>query len=151
MKPVASLARNLGRPFWVLVGVLSLAIGAIGVVLPVLPTTPFVILAAFAFARSAPRFARWIEANRVFGPMLADWRSHGAIAPRYKRIAMVMMALAVLAAIWAGAPAYAIGIQLLCISGAVAFILTRPNGPVPLSQPSDIQDSQKPRPKRPLS
>lgn len=137
----AALFRSLRRPFWVLVGAVSLVIGAVGIVLPILPTTPFVILAAFAFARSAPRVARWIEQSRSFGPLLADWRAHGAIAPRYKRLAMAMMLLAVVAAVWVGAPVHAIAIQILCIACASAFILTRPNGPAPLSQPSPRADS----------
>lgn len=136
------LRTRLQRPFWVAVGAVSLAIGAVGVVLPILPTTPFVILAGFAFARGAPKVARWIETHRIFGPILADWRAHGAIAPRYKRIAMGMMALAVLAAMLAGAPVHAIAIQMLCIAGAASFILTRPNGPDPIQQPSARSDSQ---------
>lgn len=143
MRQLSSFAQKLGRPFWALLGVLSLGIGAVGVVLPVLPTTPFVILAAFAFARSAPSVARWIERNRVFGPILADWRRNGAIAPRYKRISIAMMAMAFLGAWIAGAPLYALGIQILCILGAATFILTRPNGPNSGLQPSGSKESTR--------
>lgn len=151
MTQKAAFVRSLRRPFWVAVGALSLAIGAIGVVLPILPTTPFVILAAFAFARSAPRIARWIEESRSFGPLLADWRAHGAIAPRYKRLAMAMMALAIAGAVWAGAPLHAIAIQCLCIACASVFILTRPGGPAPRPQPSPHVDSQSSPRTRPTS
>lgn len=142
MTQKAAVSRSLRRSVWALVGALALAIGAVGAVLPILPTTPFVILAAFAFARSAPRLALWIENSAHFGPLLADWRDHGAIAPRYKRLAMAMMGLAVVAALWAGAPLYAIALQLLCIAGAAAFILTRPDGPAAVSQPPLHRDSQ---------
>ena len=82
----------LGRVFWFCLGGISLALGAIGAILPILPTTPFVILSAFAFGKSSPRLAAWLNNSPTFGPMIADWRSHGAIAPRYKRIAVTMMA-----------------------------------------------------------
>ena len=49
--------------------------------LPILPTTPFVILAAFAFSQSSPRIEAWLLNSRVFGPMIADWRTYGTTAP----------------------------------------------------------------------
>ena len=81
------------RAFWLAVGFAALALGAIGVVLPVLPTTPFVIVAAFAFGKGNPRLETWLVSSRLFGPMIADWREHGAIAPRFKAMAIVMMAV----------------------------------------------------------
>ncbi|MEM8591704.1 MAG: YbaN family protein [Pseudomonadota bacterium] len=116
------------RPFWIVFGALALLLGAIGVVLPVLPTTPFVILAAFAFAKGSPRLARMLEEHRVFGPIIEDWRAHGAIAPRYKLIAMVMMGGALILSFALGVPRWVLGVQVVCIAGAATYILTRPNG-----------------------
>lgn len=79
------------RWFWRLLAALALALGAIGVVLPGLPTTPFVLLAAFAAARGSPRLHAWLHAHRVFGPMIADWQREGAVSLRAKRAAIGSM------------------------------------------------------------
>ena len=83
--------RRIARPLWFAAGSLSLLLGMIGVVLPVLPTTCFVLFAAFAYSKSSPRMARYLETHRVFGPIIADWRAHGAIAPRFKAMAVATM------------------------------------------------------------
>ena len=116
------------RVFWFVLGCLALILGGLGVVLPILPTTPFVILAAFAFGKSSRLLEVWLKNNRVFGPMIEDWRSNGAIAPQYKAIAIVMMAAAFGLSIWQGLAPLVIGIQAVAISAAGAFILTRPSG-----------------------
>ncbi|MEM9438072.1 MAG: YbaN family protein [Pseudomonadota bacterium] len=121
-------AHALARPFWFALGALALALGGLGVVLPVLPTTPFVILAAFAFAKGSPRVARYLEEHRVFGPMIADWRAHGAIATRYKLIALIMMGGALLLSFYLGFPGWVIAVQAVCIALAALFILSRPSG-----------------------
>ncbi|MAC80193.1 MAG: hypothetical protein CML66_19245 [Rhodobacteraceae bacterium] len=121
--------RGLARILWLCLGGISLALGAVGAVLPVLPTTPFVILSAFAFSKSSPRLAAWLDNNPTFGPMIADWRTHGAIAPRYKRLAAVMMLAAFMLSLALGASTRLLIIQAICLSGAAAYVLTRPHGP----------------------
>lgn len=121
-------AINPRRVMWFCVGVMALALGAIGVLLPILPTTPFIILAAFAFGRSSPRLARMLESSRIFGPIIADWRKNGAIAPRFKALALIMM-LGVFSLSFAlSVPVVVLVIQAVCIFGAATFILSRPNG-----------------------
>ncbi|MEM7074704.1 MAG: YbaN family protein [Pseudomonadota bacterium] len=117
----------MGRTVWTVLGVLALGIGAVGVVLPVLPTTPFVLLAAFAFAKGSPKLARWLEDHPVFGPIIADWRRTGAIAPQYKAIALTMMAAVFGASVLAGLALSVLVVQGVCVLGAAAFILSRPN------------------------
>lgn len=73
-------------------GVLSLGLGILGMFLPVLPTTPFVLLAAACFARSSDRFYGWLLAHRAFGPMVREWRTHRSIPYRTKLVAIVLMA-----------------------------------------------------------
>lgn len=117
------------RLFWFVLGCIALMLAALGVPLPVLPTTPFVILAAFAFGKSSPRLQAWLESSKTFGPMITEWRAHGAIAPRYKAIATGMMAAVFLLSLIMGVPAKVIAIQAVCLGGAAVFILTRPHGP----------------------
>ena len=66
-------------------------IGGAGVVLPLLPTTPFVLLAAGCFARSSPRMHAWLLGSRVFGPVLADWEKRKCISLKAKLSALTMM------------------------------------------------------------
>ena len=115
------------RHLWTSMGVVALAVGAIGVVLPLLPTTPFVILAAFFFARGSSRLARWLDTHQVFGPIIHDWRLRGAIATRYKVIAIVMMAAALGVSAAMNLSALVLVIQTGCMLAAAAFILSRPS------------------------
>ena len=73
-------------------GCLALALGIAGLFLPLLPTVPFVILAAFCFARSNPRWERRLIEHRHFGPHIEAWRSRGAISRRGKAAALVAFA-----------------------------------------------------------
>tara|TARA_R110002020_G_scaffold6231_2_gene26060 strand:+ start:3685 stop:4044 length:360 start_codon:yes stop_codon:yes gene_type:complete len=115
------------RYAWFTLGSIALALGAIGVVLPLLPTTPFIILAAFAFGKSSPRLQNWLETNRTFGPVIADWRANGAIAPRYKAMAIAMMLAAFSASLALGIASLILIIQGVCLFGAAAFVLSRPS------------------------
>jgi uncharacterized membrane protein YbaN (DUF454 family) len=116
----------LARPLAVTIGLAALALGAVGLVLPLLPTTPFLLLAAAAFARSSPRLHDWLLSHRLFGPPIADWRDGGRIARRTKTLAVVAMVAAFAIAVAAGVGTVAMAIQAACLSGAAAFVLTRP-------------------------
>ncbi|WP_050524587.1 YbaN family protein [Pseudorhodobacter wandonensis] len=113
---------------WRVLGGVSLLLGLIGVVLPLLPTTPFVMLAAFAFAKSAPNLHKKLLQSRTFGPLITKWEQKGAIAPRHKAMAVGMMAAAFGAAVLFGAPFYALAIQVVCMGGAAIYVVTRPSG-----------------------
>lgn len=117
------------RLLWLIAGALALALSAVGVFLPILPTTPFVILAAFAFGKASPRLEAWLVNSRLFGQIIADWRANGAIAPRYKMIALVMMGSVLALSLWMQVSAMVLVIQLVCIGPASAFILSRPSSP----------------------
>jgi hypothetical protein len=69
-----------------------LALGVLGAIVPVLPTTPFVLLAAACFARSSDRFYQWLLDHRYFGPLVREWRQHRSIPYRTKVFAIAMMA-----------------------------------------------------------
>jgi len=74
-------------------GFTCVGLAALGVFLPLLPTTPFLLVAATCFARSSPRFYRALLGNRVFGPLIRDWREHRAIPLRAKWMAITAIAL----------------------------------------------------------
>ena len=78
-------------------GLLSLILGGLGVFVPLLPTVPFVILAAFCFARSSPRLEQWLVGHDRFGPHILAWRSRGAISAAGKRAALLAFAVSVAA------------------------------------------------------
>lgn len=115
------------RTLWIAVGWGALALGVVGIVLPLLPTTPFVLLAAFAFGRGSPRLRRWLTGNRYFGPLIADWEAHGAIERRYKILACTLMALVLAASALAGLSFSLLTIQAVCMAAAALYILTRPS------------------------
>ena len=79
------------RGFFLVVGILALAIGVIGIFLPLLPTAPLIILAAACFARAYRPFHEWLLAHRWFGPMLREWYHHRSVRYRTKLLAIAMM------------------------------------------------------------
>jgi len=74
-------------------GVLFMALGVLGIFLPVLPTTPFMLLAAACFARSSPRIHHWLLSHPTFGPILHEWHTYRSIPYRAKRAALLLIAL----------------------------------------------------------
>lgn len=88
---------------YLLLAWIALALGVIGIVVPGLPTTPFVLLAAWAAARGSIRLHRWLHSHRVFGPMIRDWQAQGAVSRRAKWSAtLAMLVCAVI--VWLTAP-----------------------------------------------
>jgi len=114
------------RPVYTAVGLASVALGAVGVVLPLLPTVPFMILAAFCFAKADPAWERRLLEHPRFGPHIIAWRTKGAISRRGKGMAMVALAAsaAVGFATLAGWYAY-LPLVVALISGT--WIATRPS------------------------
>jgi uncharacterized protein len=84
---------RLVRGLFLALGLGFVGLGLVGVVLPVLPTTPFMILAAACFARSSARLEEWLLAHPRFGTTLRAWREKGAIPPRAKAMALAGSAL----------------------------------------------------------
>ncbi|MHB1142448.1 MAG: YbaN family protein [Sulfuricaulis sp.] len=80
------------RLVFLLLGLGFVAIGVAGIFLPVLPTTPFMLLAAACFARSSERFYRWLLNHRIFGATVREWQQHRSIPRRTKWFAITTMA-----------------------------------------------------------
>ena len=114
---------------WWLLAYLSLGLGLVGIVVPGLPTVPFVLLAAFAAARGSQRLHGSLLAHAQFGPMIRDWQSFGAVSRRAKILAVTMMAAcAALLFVTAPRPWMAIaGTAIMAIVGA--WLWTRPEPP----------------------
>lgn len=114
------------RLLWLLAGGLSLLAGLIGIVLPLLPTVPFVLLAAFCFSRGSERCERWILEHRHFGPMVLRWRAHRVVPRRAKWLATVMMTISsvgawfVIPSLWRWAPA-------LCCTAVALWMWSLPS------------------------
>lgn len=122
--------KRLGiRLFWLVIGLIALGLGTAGAILPLLPTTPFLLVAAFAFARSSPRLAAWLDGHRQFGPLIRNWRDHGAISRRAKIAAMAVILLTPALSLALGFAGWIVAVQLLVLSIVAAFILTRPGAP----------------------
>ncbi len=84
-----------GRPLrrWLLIaaGVLLTAVGLVGIVVPLLPTTPFLLLAAACFLRSSDRMYRWLTTHRWFGSYIRNYHEHRAITSRARIVALVVL------------------------------------------------------------
>jgi uncharacterized membrane protein YbaN (DUF454 family) len=83
--------RRSVRAFYVLIGTIFLALGAIGAVLPLLPTTPFLILAAACYARGSERMHKWLLSNRLFGKTVRDYTLKRGITPRARYVALAVL------------------------------------------------------------
>ena len=83
----------LAKLMWVSLGSLFVGLGAIGVIVPGLPTTPFLILAAACYIRSSQRLYDWLISNKRFGPYLKDYREGKGIPRKAKRLAVAMIVI----------------------------------------------------------
>ena len=117
------------RHLWMALGWAALGLGAIGVVLPLLPTTPFLIVAAYCFSRGSRRLHAWLLNHRVFGPPIENWRTHRAISTAAKLSAVAAMALILAVSALAAAPAWVFAVQAFILAGVAVFLLTRPTPP----------------------
>ena len=131
-EPETEVRMLSGPARWLMLGIGWLAVGlaALGAVLPLLPTTPFLLVAAWAFARSSHRLRQWLYDSRLFGPLLQNWQKHGAIPAWAKAMAVAAMTLAFIGLmqrdtipVWVLA---LIGVTLLTVA---IWIVSRPSGP----------------------
>ncbi len=109
---------------WTL-GSLALLLGIVGIFLPGLPTTPFVLVAAACYARASEPFYRWLIANPTFGPLIIEWRRHRSMPYRIKVLAITLMSLTICASIWTLSALPWLQAMLACIGLATAIWLSR--------------------------
>ena len=108
-------ATGLRRILYVGLGLMFAGIAYLGAILPLLPTTPWVLLAGYFFGRSSPRLQRWLLRTPYFGGLLADWERHRGMRRSKKLVASLLMLTAISCSIaFAGLPDWV----LWCIAGA---------------------------------
>lgn len=113
----------------IIIGLSSLAIGAVGIFVPILPTTPFVLISAIAFANSSDRLHQWLLDHEVFGPLIINWREHGAISRPTKIVSILSMAAIAVISLLLAVPTHVLVIQALVLGISASFILSRPLPP----------------------
>ncbi|WP_420585541.1 YbaN family protein [Ruegeria sp.] len=113
---------------WATLGLICVGLAMIGVVLPLLPTVPFLLLAAFFFARSSSRLHNWLVTHRTFGPLILDWQRSGAIRPGAKKAATLSVVAVFGLSVLLTLPSHVLIIQAVVLSAVMIFIWTRPNG-----------------------
>lgn len=108
------------------VGWTATSLALAGAVLPLLPTTPFVLVAAWAFARSSPRMDRWLNEHGVLGPLLRDWRARRAVPRRAKLFAVATLVASWLILAALAAPPLVLAAVAAVMTGVGGWLATRP-------------------------
>lgn len=121
---------SVRRYFYLGLGWLCLGLGFLGVIMPILPTTPFLLVALWAFSRSSPELADKIRNHKTFGPLVRGWQDHGVIPPLGKLVAVVMMsAMGYYLVAISGLPLWASLLACATLLAVAAYIITRPSRP----------------------
>lgn len=126
MKQQDQKSRRFRRPLLFAAGWVFTGLGVIGVILPLMPGTVFLILAAWCFSQSSPRFEAWLIAHPTLGPPVKKWRETGSISRRVKYIACGSMVLSFALLTQTSAPPIALWTSALGMIGAAIYLATRP-------------------------
>lgn len=118
--------RRWQRPLLFAAGWVLTALGVVGLILPLMPGTIFLIAAAWCFSHSSPRFEAWLIGHPRLGPHVLRWRKTGAIARRAKYLACGSMVLSFIIVTQTSAPPIALATAALCLVGAGLYVSTRP-------------------------
>ncbi|MBI2423611.1 MAG: YbaN family protein [Candidatus Hydrogenedentes bacterium] len=113
------------RPAWIAGGHAAFVLALVGVVLPLLPTTPLLLLAAYCYARGSVRFYLWLVRNRYFGPIISAWREHGTMPRRTKAAIMAALVAVMGATVLFVAPVMPGKILLACLGCAILVVVAR--------------------------
>lgn len=116
------------RVVLLIIGLTSLALGVIGIFLPIMPTVPFLLLAAVCFANASERLHNWLLSHPIFGPPIQDWTERGAISRNAKWLATASFAGSIGIAVLLGFGPVVLSIQAVCLIGVAIFIWSRPDG-----------------------
>ncbi len=103
------------------------SLGIIGAFVPVMPTTPFLLVALWAFSKSSPRLQKWLMEHPRYGPTLRDWHEYGAIRPGIKAVSITAMAISVVIVYSMTDNIVAISLHATVVTLTALFILSRPS------------------------
>ena len=110
------------RIIWLIVGGGALGLGTLGIFLPILPTVPFFLLAAFSFSKSSTRLHNWMLNHKVFGPDIRNWNENRVIHRRAKLMASAGMFGSFILALFLGVPLKFVALQVMCLTLVAIFI-----------------------------
>jgi uncharacterized protein len=113
------------RRLWAALAYLCVALALVGIVVPGLPTTPFVLLAAWAANRGSSRVHDWLVRHPRLGPPLADWNQHRAVATRAKLLAITFLAASWAIMYWRGTSRWLLASLSVLFIGVAIFVATR--------------------------
>lgn len=113
---------HMAKIFWLITGISALALGTIGIFLPLLPTVPFYLLAAFSFSKSSEKLHNWLLDHKIFGPDIRNWNEKRVIRRRAKLMAVSAMAGSVVVTLFLAVPLKFIAIQALFLTAVGIFI-----------------------------
>ena len=131
------MRRVTASTLFVLMGWLSLVLGFAGIFLPVLPTTPFVLLAAYCFSKGSTRLHAWLLSSKLFGGLITDWERDQVI--RFRAKLWATLAIVPLFGYTLGYVEVNLAIKVIvAITGVavLAFIWSRPSRPIPVAEPA---------------
>jgi len=114
------------RKLWLVIGWLFVGLAIVGVALPVVPTVPFLLVAAWAFARSSPVLRQRILDHPTYGPSVRAWQERGAVGKKAKIWAISAMTVGVGFSWYVGMPTWVVGTQAAICACVAIFLLTRP-------------------------
>ncbi len=128
--------RKLSQYMFKIVGLFFVGLAMLGVVLPVLPTTPFLLVAAYCFAKSSPALYKKLLNNKIFGPLIYNWQHYRCIEKRAKYIALLTMVLSVIVSAFIVANSYLLFLIILLMLFPFIFVWRLPEKTSQQAEPS---------------
>ncbi len=129
--------KSIRKKLLIGVGTLCVILAAVGIILPILPTTPFLLLAAYFYARSSKRFYNWLLTNRWFGEYIRNYREGRGIPLKHKIITILLLWLTIIYAVWFVMDVLWLKLVLIGIATGVTIHLVRVKTYKPEKQPEE--------------